>query len=174
MKLFWLKDIPEGRAAAYRPYFRYYATECRRLRFGISKESWQSSTMVTTTHKQNLLIARILCLQRHSCKPKVRELIRQQFPNAEDIAINRSIDFALRTWLTINVREECFSLHTPRTPTIQWDERSSLADFVVQNFPHAKTSNSLQLDHTFTAANISRLSGIDIEWTPMSCRSPEI
>jgi hypothetical protein len=66
----------------------------------------------------------------------------------------------------MNVREECFSLHTPRTPIIQWDDRSALVDFIAGNFPRATTSGSAQLDHTFTAANMNRLSGIDIEWTP--------
>jgi hypothetical protein len=41
-------------------------------------------------------------------------------------------------------------------------------EFVERCFPtlRATTSSSLQFDYTFTAANINRLSGIDIEWTP--------
>jgi hypothetical protein len=167
VKQFWAKKIPPSKAEAYRPYFRYYATECRRLRLGISKESWQSSTMVATTHEHILLIVYKLPLEKDIIRPNLRSSLRRHFPNGDDIAINRSIDFALRVWLTMNVREECYSLQTPRTPTIQWDDTSTLVDFIARNFPQATTTaGSLQLDHTFTAASINRLSGIDIEWTP--------
>jgi hypothetical protein len=167
VKQFWAKDIPPSKAEAYRPYFRYYATECRRLRLGISKESWQSSTMVATTHEHILLIVNKFPLEKDLFRPNLRSSLRRHFPNGDDIAINRSIDFALRVWITMNVREECYGLQTPRTPTIQWNDTSSLVDFIARNFPQATTTaSSLQLDHTFTAANINRLSGIDIEWTP--------
>jgi hypothetical protein len=167
VKQFWGKDIPQGKAVAYRPYFRYYATECRRLRLGISNELGQSLTMVATTHEDILLIVYKLPLEKDLCRPDLRALLRLHFPNGDDIGINRSIDFALRVWLTMNVREECYRMDTPQTPTLQWDDESTLVDFIAQNFPEATTTaSSLQLDHTFTAANINRLSGIDIEWTP--------
>lgn len=162
---FWDKDLSEQRENAYQPYFRYYATECRRLRLGISKDSWQS-TMAATTHEHNLFIVAILRQEKSSKRPHIRNSIRQKFYNVDEQAINRSIDFALRTWFTINVREACFSLQTPRTPTIQWDDNSTLLEFVERIFPRPTTSSAVQFDHTFTAANINRLSGIDIEWTP--------
>jgi hypothetical protein len=167
VKQFWAKDIPQSEAEAYRPYFRYYATECRRLRLGISKESWQSSTMVATTHEDIFLIVYKLPLERDLSRPDLRASLRRHFPNGDDVAINRSIDFALRVWLTMNVREDCYSMQTPQTPTIQWDDESTLVNFIARTFPLATTTaSSLQLDHTFTAANINRLSGINIEWTP--------
>jgi len=162
---FWTKSIPEQEQNLYRSYFRYYATECKRLCLGLSKDSWQS-TMVATTHEHNLFIVALLLQQKKEKRPHIRSLIRKRFFNAEDRAIDRSIDFALRTWLTINIRENCFSLQTPRTPTVQWDDYSTLVEFVERCFPRATTSSSLQFDYTFTAANINRLSGIDIEWTP--------
>jgi hypothetical protein len=172
VKQFWAKDIPQGKAEAYRPYFRYYATECRRLRLGrlrlgISNELGQSSAMVATTHGDILFIVSKLPLEKDLSRPDLRASLRRHFPNGDDIGINRSIDFALRVWLTMNVREECYRMQTPQTPTIQWDDESTLVNFIAQNFPEATTTaSSLQLDHTFTAANINRLSGIDIEWTP--------
>lgn len=165
---FWLKNIRRGlgRDEVYRSYFRYYATECRRLRLGISKEAWQSTAMVARTHEDILRIVHVLSNEQHLCRPEMRTLLRQHFGEAEDLAINRSIDFAMRVWLTINVREHQFRTHTPRTPIIQWDDSSTLTAFVACNFSHATTTaGSLQLDHTFTAANMHRLSGIDIEWT---------
>jgi hypothetical protein len=169
VKQFWVKDIPPGKAESYRSYFRYYSTECRRLGLGVSKELGISkeSTLVARTHEDILLIVYKLATEKDLCRPNLRASLRRHFPNGDDIAVNRSIDFALRVWLTMNVREECYSLQTPRTPTIQWDDTSTLVDFIARNFPQATTtSSSLQLDHTFTAANINRLSGIDIEWTP--------
>jgi hypothetical protein len=118
---FWGTSIPPQEQNAYESYFRYYATECKRLRLGLSKDSWQS-TMVGTTHEQNLFIVAPLLQERNEKRPSIRSLIRGRFLNAEDRAIDRSIYFALRTWLTINIREDCFSLQTPRTPTVQWDD----------------------------------------------------
>jgi hypothetical protein len=161
----WGTDV-QTLPGSYQSYFRYYGTECRRLQFGISKEAWQSTSMAANTHEHMILIVNTLALDKSRNRPAVRALLRQHFPSSHDLALDRSIDFALRAWLTMNVREESFALHTPRTPTIQWDDSSSLAGFVLRNFPRATTTSSYPLDHTFTAANINRLSGIDIEWTP--------
>jgi hypothetical protein len=161
----WGTDV-QTLPGSYNSYFRYYGTECRRLQFGISKDAWQSTAMAASTHEHMILIVGTLALDKSCRRPAVRALLRQHFPGSHDLSLNRSIDFALRAWLTINVREDSFALHTPRTPTIQWDDSSSLADFVTRNFPRATTTSSYLLDHTFTAASINRLSGIDIEWTP--------
>jgi hypothetical protein len=161
----WGTDV-QTLPGPYSSYFRYYRTECRRLQFGISKDAWQSMVMVARTHEHMIFIVGTLALEKSFRRPAVPALLRQHFPSSDDLSLNRSIDFALRAWLTINVREDAFVLHTPRTPKIQWDDSSSLADFVIRNFPRATTTSSYLLDHTFTAANINRLSGIDIEWTP--------
>ncbi|PVH69855.1 hypothetical protein DL98DRAFT_505209 [Cadophora sp. DSE1049] len=124
--------------------------------------------MVAATHEDIVQIVRILSLSGKYQRPELRNLLRQQFPCAEDIAINRSIDFAMRVWLTMNVREE--RLHTPHTPTMQWDDVATLEDFVARSFPCTSSTTStttlFQLDHTFTTAKICRLTGISIEWTP--------
>lgn len=168
VRQFWAVDIQKQniQKESHKSYFRYYTTERRRLRLGLSKETWDPSFMVATTHEHILLIVRILSLDKTSRQPEVRDLIGQPFPDGGDAAINRSIDFALRVWLTPNVREE--RLQTPRTPTIQWDDTTMLVDFIAQCFPHrnSTTTTTPQLDHGFTAANMNRLSGIDIEWTP--------
>jgi hypothetical protein len=124
--------------------------------------------MAATKHKDIVLIVRILSLGGKYQRPEVRNFLRQQFPGAEDVALNRSIDFAMRVWLTMNVREE--RLHTPHTPTMQWDDAITLEDFAARSFPQISSTNStatfVQLDHTFTAAKISRLTGINVSWTP--------
>ncbi|KAH7395504.1 hypothetical protein BKA64DRAFT_673919 [Cadophora sp. MPI-SDFR-AT-0126] len=163
----WNKTIQDYRPDNYRSYFRYYGTECRRLRLGISKDGWLSTTMVAQTHEHVLFIIRSLSNSHDFYRPALRDLLRLQFGSADDLAYNRSIDFAMRIFLTLNVREEHFRTHTPRTPTIQWSDKCTLTDFVARNFPQATTAaGSLQLDHTFTVANMHRLSGIDVEWTP--------
>ncbi|TVY18403.1 hypothetical protein LARI1_G003433 [Lachnellula arida] len=169
IKQLWGKDIAKGQADAYRSYFRYYSTECRRLQMGISKESWLSSTMAAKTHADILFIVHTLSLESQLYRPDVRALLRHRFVNSDDLAVNRSIDFALRAWLTLNVREERFSLHTPSTPVMEWDDNTTLADFVERNFPNASPTSSvpsLQFDHAFTMASMNRLSGIEVEWTP--------
>jgi hypothetical protein len=165
---FWANDLASSQSChePYKAYFRYYTTECRRLRLGLSSEVWNSSAMLAITHEHILLIVRILAHETEARRSHVRSLIRQSLQDGDDEAINRSIDFALRVWLTINVRED--RLSTPRTPTIQWDETSTLVEFITRIFPRPNpvVAISVQLDHSFTAANMSRLSGIDIEWTP--------
>lgn len=82
-------------------------------------------------------------------------------------AINCSVDFAIRIWLTMNVRED--RLHTPHTPLIHWDDVLTLEGFVARNFPRGLDRSStelLPLDHTFTAANLRLLSGVSIKCTP--------
>ncbi|KAE9374018.1 hypothetical protein N431DRAFT_335636 [Stipitochalara longipes BDJ] len=167
-KHLWCKDIQEGQIRSYRPYFRYYETECARLHLGQVKEKRNPPIVIAATHEDVSRIVRILSLGQSCHRPEVRALLQQQFPMAEDISINRSIDFALRVWLTMNVREE--RLHTPHTPTMQWDDTTTLTDFIAGKFAPKDTAHSLamfvQLDHTFTAAQINHLSGINIEWTP--------
>jgi len=168
LKHFWVKDIPRGRIEAYRSYLRYYATECARLQFGFLEESQDATGMVAATHEDIVLIVRVLSLGGRYQRPEVRTLLRQHFPCAKDVAIDRSVDFAMRVWLTMNVREE--RLHTPHTPIMQWDDVTTLEDFVDKRFPRSGSTSSaptmVQLDHTFTAATIRRLTGIDISWTP--------
>jgi hypothetical protein len=125
--------------------------------------------MAAKTHGDILFVAHTLSQEKKARRPDVRALLRHRFVESDDVALNRSIDFALRSWLTMNVREECFSLHTPRTPTMEWDDAASLAEFVGRNFPDASpaaSTTSLQFDHAFTVASMNRLSGIEVEWTP--------
>jgi hypothetical protein len=52
---------------------------------------------------------------------------------------------------------------------MEWDDNTTLADFVGRNFPNASPASStpsLQFDHAFTMARMNRLSGIEVEWTP--------
>src|SRR3954454_20620442 len=114
VKHFWLKDIHNGNIEPYRSYFQYYAAESERLQLGPIAQDWESSRMIATTHEDIVFIVRILAHGILDRRPEIRNLLRQKFPSADDLAINRSLNFAMRIWLTINVREE--RTHTPQTP----------------------------------------------------------
>lgn len=168
IKELWVREnsINSIDVSQYSSFIRYYGRECRLLQLGVSKDVWASSEMIAKTHTDILWIVDRISHERMAHRPKIRESLRQHFGAASDISINRSIDFALRIWLTMNIREKKFVLHTQGTTVLQWDDHSTLVDFVTRNFPHAKSQTTEQLDHNFTAANINRFSGIEIEWTP--------
>jgi hypothetical protein len=165
---FWKQIIPKSSLDIYRPYFWYYKVESQRLQFGLSIQQWQSSALAATTHEDILCIVDVLSSKRDLRRPQIRDQLRERFPEAGGQAINWSIDLALRLWLMLNVRDEAFSLHAPQTPSIQWDDWTTLLDFVEHQFPTATRSyerRNMQFDHTFTAVNIVRYSGLRIEWT---------
>ncbi len=146
-------------------YFVYYEAELEILKFGLSPLLSPSSNIAATTHDDIVFIVRTLSNDKASTRPFFRNLIHQRWPDANDLALNRSIDLSIRLWLMLNVRE---GLLTPQTPTIQWDDRSTLRDFVVRQFPRAKwqpTARESRLDPYFTAANMVRICGLKLDWT---------
>jgi len=153
----------------YFEYFEYYEAELRRLTLGISRQSWQLKTIAAKTHNDILHTVKILSEQMNSNRPSMRDSLRDScYKGADDVSINRTIDFALRLWLMLNVRDPCFELDTPDTPIIQWDEKSSLESFVSRQFPPTKSPvyvRESRLDPCFTVVNMIRICGLKLEWS---------
>jgi hypothetical protein len=153
---------------AFEAYFRYYESEIAMLQFGSSPLSRQSANLAAKTHRDILYIAIILQHCGLETRLAVRQFLRTRFPDANDIALNRSIDLTIRLWLSLNVREEAFRHLSPRTPALEWNETSTLQDFVSALFPTAQwqiQAREGRLHPYFTVANMIKICGLKLEWT---------
>jgi hypothetical protein len=152
----------------FEAYFRYYDAELAMLQFGSSPLSRQSTDLAVKTHEDVLYIARMLQQSGAQSRPAVRRSIQNRFRNAKLIALNRSIDLTIRMWLSLNVREDTFRLQSPQTPALEWDDASTLQDFVSSLFPKAQWhlhAREGRLHPYFTVANMMKICGLKLEWT---------
>jgi hypothetical protein len=153
---------------AFAAYFRYYDSEIDMLQFGSSPFSRQSADLAAKTHGDILFIARTLQQSEAKTRPAVRHSIQTRFQDATDIALNRSIDLTIRLWLSVNVRENAFRALSPRTPVLEWNDASTLQDFLLGLFPKAQwhlQAREGRLHPYFTVANMIKICGLRLEWT---------
>lgn len=122
------------------------------------------------THGQLLSIIKVLSdnrtLDLSGAIHKVKEI--SDLSNAEDEWIQRSIDLALRVWLTINIRERELEDQTPHTPCLQWKaNNTSLSEFVRNLFQDSSTCAPAdsELGSRFTVVNMVYSNGLQVEWT---------
>lgn len=149
-------------------YFRYYDSEIDMLRFGSSPLSWQSTELAAKTHGDILYIAAILLQSGTRTRPAIRSIMKTRFQGVTDIALNRSIDLTMRLWLSLNIREEAFRPLSPQTPALEWDDASSMQDFLSSLFPPSHWQIDMRegrLHPYFTVANMVKICRLKIEWT---------
>ena len=152
----------------FEAYFRYYDSELAMLQLGSSPLSRQSTDLAAKTHDDILFIARTLQQSGTETRPAVRRSILTRFRDGKDVALNRSIDLTIRLWLSLNVREEAFRLQSPQTPALEWDDASSLQEFLSGLFPKAQwhlQAREGRLHPYFTIANMIKICGLRVEWT---------
>jgi hypothetical protein len=152
----------------FQAYFRYYDSELAMLHFGSSPLSRQSTGLAAKTHEDILYIGTTLQHSGGESRPAIRRSIRNRFRHAEDTALNRSIDLTMRLWLSLNVREEAFRLQSPQTPALEWDDTSTLQDFLSSFFPVAQwhfQAREGRLHPYFTVANMIQICRLKLEWT---------
>ena len=84
----------------------------------------------------------------------------------DEDTLNRLIDFALRLWLVLNIRDEDFA---PGADSIQWNDNISLQDFVARQFPKPRlmdaVDKNLFVPDNFTVVKLCDFSGIKVDWT---------
>ncbi|MCJ1455807.1 hypothetical protein MMC28_006163 [Mycoblastus sanguinarius] len=145
---FWNKRVLNDRLDTYGAYFRYYELESKRLYLGVSKRDPDHGALAATTHEDITFVVTALSKGRNSRRREIRQTLQSRFPHSDDLAIDESINLALRLWLMLNVLDDHQNVHLKQTPAIQWNEQATL-----------------KLDHDFTALNLVRYSGIEIRWT---------
>jgi hypothetical protein len=175
---FWRKRRAEIRIEDYTTYFQFYQKSCDSLYLGLRCEA---KALVAESHDHVLVIVDLIWsylddnqgCKRIPLRKKLEQLFSHLLENSvsheKDIKLNNSINLALRLWLTVDIREEVFA---PATFPIQWDDDSTLQEFVWRQFPSPKMTTTLTdketvtlLDSDFTAGNLRRIGGINIDWT---------
>jgi hypothetical protein len=166
---FWRKAEDTIRLEEYVSYFFYYNNTCRALYLGAIRT--ESMAIVLHTHEDVLdLIDEIwslVAVNPNFTRPELRESLaqREHFKQQPQFRINNSINLALRLWVTIRIQDADFG---PASRTLQWDDSSSIKDFILRNFPGPRLQGSnvfeTMLESNFTAVNLYRMCGIHIEW----------
>jgi hypothetical protein len=110
-------------------------------------------------------------------RPSLRQQLGERFGsekemndgNSYNARLNNSINLALRLWLTIVIRDSVFA---PAASAIEWDDHSTLQEFLKRQFPAprpiqtpSEKDNTMILRSDFTAVNLRRIGGINIDWT---------
>lgn len=114
---FWKKKVPEVRLTNYASYFNHYHWETRKLRLGV--ESDKKGQMAAKTHQDILLVVDALSERRQCRRSDVRDALENRLYDATTLAIDESIDQAIRMWLMLNVLGHERAIHLTQTPAIQ-------------------------------------------------------
>ena len=164
-------DVSSSTKSAYQAYLDYYADEIRRIKFAVASTSMQWNSFVVANHDELLKVVETVQNEKNSTRPQLRQTLigysldgKGEFP----AALNRTIDLAIRILVMINVRETSFRLQTPQTPSIQWDDDSTLVNFVTRLFRRSTlhiTAKDGRIDPLFTVASMVNICGLKIEWT---------
>ncbi|KAL3418377.1 hypothetical protein PVAG01_10093 [Phlyctema vagabunda] len=156
----------------YKEYFdEYYRSEIKAIyESGIET---LASKMAAKTHQHIIEIVRVLWANNRSSKMDIAEILQAEvFPQESTETIGHAIDFALRVWLMINVKDVdddgaawIFGEVEPEP----WSDDSILEDFVRNRFPKDMTLGeetlNIALRDDFTGANLQRIGGFKITWT---------
>ena len=149
-------------------YLAYYIEELELLRRGISVDSWQTKYLAVKTCEDLFHIVDLLRGNGASQRPAIRQVLLLRFPSENELALNRSINLAIRLWLMVNTQEPKFEGLRHEANSVQWNDCTSLREFLQSLFPPAKwhvTAQSSRLGSHFTAAFMQDVCGLTIEWT---------
>ena len=149
-------------------YFIYYSKELQLLHQGISEDSWQSKGLPVTTYEDIFHVVDVLRNNGNSRRPELRQRLWPRFRSPDVSGLNRSINLAIRLWLMVNTQEPEFAGLRHEATDVQWDDESTLVDFLRSLFPNSRwplTARSNRLGPYFTVAFMQDVCGLSIEWT---------
>jgi hypothetical protein len=166
---FWRKAEDTIRLEEYVSCFFYYNNTCRALYLGAIRTESIAIVLHTYGDILNLIdeIWSLVAVNPNFTRPGLRESLvqRKHFKQQPQFRINNSINLALRLWVTIRIQDADFG---PASRTLQWDDSSSIKDFILRNFPGPRLQGSnvfeTMLESNFTAVNLYRMCEIHIEW----------
>ncbi|KAL9580304.1 MAG: hypothetical protein Q9212_004574 [Teloschistes hypoglaucus] len=109
-QVFFGLTVPQKeRIYALKQYFVYFSDELKLLSTGISKESWQIKDLAIKNCEELFHVVDVLRTNQEHRRPEIRQKLLSRFSTSNDLAINRSLNLALRLWLMINVQEPAFA-----------------------------------------------------------------
>ncbi|KAL8883529.1 MAG: hypothetical protein Q9215_008175 [Flavoplaca cf. flavocitrina] len=126
-------------------YLAYYVEELDLLRRGISVDSWQTKYLAVKTSEDIFHVVDLLRGNGASQRPAIRQLLLLRFPLEQEVALNRSINLAIRLWLMVNTQERKFEGLRHEANSVQWNDCTSLREFLRSLFPPAKWQRSCKM-----------------------------
>jgi hypothetical protein len=151
-------------------YLRYVEDELYAVRARIHAGNIKEAS--AALGKFDDLSAVMQVLQDHSSMPlcELRQHLRHHFQikSTDKISLDPAICLAARLLYMLNVQPLELQDTTSGTRALLWNDELSLCTFVACQFPSAKSHISPRegrLDPYFTAANLSRICKVRIEWT---------
>jgi hypothetical protein len=90
--------------------------------------------------------------------------------DADEKAIQRSLELCVRLWLTININSPSLAVGPtyPLEIPLAWERNSSLNDLIQRRWENTggrKLKQESQIDDTFTAAYLVNVCGMTLQWT---------
>ena len=132
-----------------------------------------TSQVSARTHQDLLQI--LTCIQS-SCQSASRLQITKEIcakfsssnpalaPDPKDAKLNASLTLAARLWLSISI-DSLPHFFTPGY-VIRWDSDQYLSDAVGKEFSSkSQSTETVKLPKVFTAANLEKIAGIQVQWT---------
>ena len=168
---------------AFKDFISYYKAELQRLNYAVSLHNAQRHSFVVRDHTEVASVVRVLSeyggshisaqssyFYRLDMRRKIVEELKNSSVdrNASQEDLNRCIDLGIRILTMINVREQCFALQMPKTPSFEWDDYSSLPQFIEDLFKcpiKELPGHDRWLQSSFTVANMDSICGLRVEWT---------
>ena len=163
-----------ARGSACNPGFsEYLDAELRRFRLA-------AQLMVRSQHLANgsnngkrifedlPIIVTVLKHEHALTREQLRLKLKDRIQINGESYLDLSMDFAACLLTMLNIRDVRFKLQTPQTPSIQWEDGTTLETLVAGQFPVAPWSVSSRqgrLHPAFTIANMTRICGLRILWT---------
>lgn len=162
-KEFW-DTVNDG--AAHEAFYDYFINEVDQIRHHREK---------LATEKLQETISIVQLAKRSHDKPLsdlVQELqVGQVFDNANDRAIQRSLELSIRLWLTINIHSSTLEVgpNVLLELPITWERAMSLNDLIGSRWGQTsirqKVKSRAQVEDMFTAAYLVNVCGISLQWT---------
>jgi hypothetical protein len=169
---FLATEETEIKAGSFSKYREYYSLTWAALRNGYPAES-DSMEPVDSRHVQIIVrtISEAVLIGIRCDRKAVRDSLTQEmaFQHHSEESMNRTIDLALRLWLTINIRDDEFC---PAVRSVQWDDHTPLESLIVAQFPKPRLIKELYekmfdyvLPDNFNIVKLKQWSAIRVDWT---------
>ena len=113
------------------------------------QSSWQSTSRLDVIDQ--------ICAKFSSSNPVLAS-------DPKDAKLNASVTLAARLWLSISI-DSLPHFFTPGH-VVRWDSDQCLSDAIEKEIsPTSQTTETVKLPKVFTAANLEKIAGIQVQWT---------
>lgn len=151
-----------GLSAWFRDWFE---EQCSAATSQVSARTYQDLLQILTCIQSS-------CQSKSTSRLEVTDQICAKFSSSDpvlasdpkDAKLNASLTLAARLWLSISI-DSLPHFFTPGY-VIRWDSDKCLSDAVGKEFSSkSQTTETVKLPKVFTAANLEKIAGIQVQWT---------